>query len=79
MDFIFVNSVKRHICDVKNSRLRPDLPTSVNTISLEFYFHETSHIFRKNKPFSKMSELTVWASPLDFCTYSKGAKTSIQH
>ena len=28
--FIFANSVKRHICDVKNSRLGHDLPTSVN-------------------------------------------------
>ena len=29
-NFIFANSVKRHICDVKNSRKGPDLPTSVN-------------------------------------------------
>ena len=29
-NFIFANSVKIHICDVKNSRLRHDLPTSVN-------------------------------------------------
>ena len=28
-NFIFANSVKRHICHVKNSRLRHDLPTSV--------------------------------------------------
>ena len=28
--FIFVNSVKRHGCHVKNSRLRSDLPISVN-------------------------------------------------
>ena len=27
---IFANSVKRHICDVKNSRLGPDLSTSEN-------------------------------------------------
>ena len=26
---IFANSVKRHICHVKSSRLGPDLPTSV--------------------------------------------------
>ena len=26
----FANSVKRHICDVKNSRLGYDLPTPVN-------------------------------------------------
>ena len=29
-NFVFENSVKRHICDVKSSRLGPDLPTSVN-------------------------------------------------
>ena len=28
--FFFANSVKRHICDVKNSRLGYDLPTPVN-------------------------------------------------
>ena len=27
---IFANSVKRHICDIKKSRLEHDLPTSVN-------------------------------------------------
>ena len=29
-NFIFANSVKRHICDVKNSRLSHDLHISVN-------------------------------------------------
>ena len=29
-NFIFANSVKRNICDVKYSRLRHDLPISVN-------------------------------------------------
>ena len=29
-NFIFTNSVKRHICDAKNSRLGHDLPVSVN-------------------------------------------------
>ena len=29
-NFIFENSVKRHICHVKNSRLGHDLPTSVD-------------------------------------------------
>ena len=28
-NFIFVNSVKRHTCDIKNSRLGQDLPISV--------------------------------------------------
>ena len=30
VDFIFANSVKRHICDVKNLRPGHDLATSVN-------------------------------------------------
>ena len=29
-NFIFVNSIKRHISDVKNSQLRQDLPISIN-------------------------------------------------
>ena len=29
-NFIFANSVKRHTCDVENSRLGHDLPASVN-------------------------------------------------
>ena len=29
-NFILANSVKRHICDVKNSLLRHDLPPSIN-------------------------------------------------
>ena len=29
-NFIFANSIKRRICDVKNARLDHDLPSSVN-------------------------------------------------
>ena len=29
-NFIFANSIKRHISDVQNSRLRQDLPISIN-------------------------------------------------
>ena len=29
-NFFFANSIKRHISDVKNSRLRQDLPISIN-------------------------------------------------
>ena len=61
-----MNSVIRHICGVKNSRLGPDLPTSVNdsdfAISRVFYFHETSHAyakFREIKTFAKIFEFTV--------------------
>ena len=46
--FKALTSVKSHICDMKNSRLGHDLPTSVNdsdfAILLLFYFHETKHL-----------------------------------
>ena len=29
-NFIFANSIKRHISDVKNLQLRQDLPTTIN-------------------------------------------------
>ena len=46
-NFIFANSIKMHISDVKNSRLRQDLPLSINDrvilpIHEGFYFHKTS-------------------------------------
>ena len=44
-NFIFANSVKRHICDVRNSRLGHDLPISVN-VRLISPFREDS-IFTK--------------------------------
>ena len=44
MNFIFANSVKRHICDANNSRLGHDLPISVNDRLKGLYFHETSHM-----------------------------------
>ena len=47
-NFIFLNSAKRHICDVKNLQQGYGLPISVNhgdlAISRGFYFHETSHM-----------------------------------
>ena len=51
-NFIFANSDKIHICDVKNSRVEHDLPVSVNDSdsakSRGFYFREnkTHKIFR---------------------------------
>ena len=42
---IFAKSVKRHICDVRNSGLGRDLPTSVNDIAIS-PFHE-NFIFTK--------------------------------
>ena len=48
-NFIFANSVKRHICDAKNSRLGHDLPISVKDLVIsafreDFILHETSHM-----------------------------------
>ena len=55
-NFIFTNSVKRHICDAKISRLGHDLHISVNDRLRGFYFHETS--LRENKTLAKISEFT---------------------
>ena len=48
-EFYFRNSVKRHVCDIKNWRLGHDLPKSLNdrVISRGFNFHEVS---RKYNP-----------------------------
>ena len=64
-NLIFAYSVKRHICDVKNLRLRYDLPISVNDrvilpfredlISRNFAYAK----FREYKTLAKISEFTV--------------------
>ena len=38
-NFIFANSIKRHISDVKNSQLRQGLPISIND-KVNLPFHE---------------------------------------
>ena len=49
-NFIFANSIKRHIINVKKSPLRQGLPIYINkrhsdfAISQGFNFHETSHM-----------------------------------
>ena len=67
-NLIFANSVKRHICDVQISRLRPDLPLFVNHrvillflaglvfTKLKFAYAK----FRENKALAKISEFTVF-------------------
>ena len=66
-NFIFANSAKRHIWDVQTSRLRHDLPISVNDIVI-LSFRE-GLIFRKvriyakfckNKTLAKISKFSVW-------------------
>ena len=45
-NFIFANSVKRHICDVQTSQLRHDLPISLND--------RVVLLFREGLTFSKL-------------------------
>ena len=45
-NFIFANSVKRHICDVKITRLWHDLPISVND--------RMTSLFREDFIFTKL-------------------------
>ena len=62
--FIFANSVKRHICDVKNSRLRRELHKPVNdrvisSFREDFIFTELHicEVSRKMKPSRKFQNL----------------------
>ena len=60
-NFIFANSVKGHIVTVRNSRLRHDLPISVNDRVIlpfreDFIFTNFAY-FRENKPSRKFSNL----------------------
>ena len=65
-NFFFVNSVKRHICDVKNSRLGHDLTISVNNRVI-LPFHEV-FIFicevSQKQTLAKICEFIVSASVL---------------
>ena len=64
-NFIFANSFKRHISDVKNSRLRQYLPISINDrVIMPFarvlFSRNFSHAkFRENKVLARISEFTV--------------------
>ena len=48
-NFIFANSIKRHICHDKNLRLWNDLPTSVKNKELNSLFHKV--LFSQNKAY----------------------------
>ena len=60
-NFIFANSKKRYICDIKNSRLRHDLPSLVKDrmISLfrEGFIFTKRRILAKIKPLRKFPNL----------------------
>ena len=72
-DFIFANSIKRHICDVRNSRLGHDIRISVNNrVILPFRegFNFTKlrmRSFAKIKTLAKNSEFTVYDNLIDCC------------
>ena len=56
-NFIFENSVKRHICDVKNSRLSHDLHISVNDRVISPFREDLIFTFAKIKPSRKFPNL----------------------
>ena len=60
-NFIFGNSVKRHICDAKNSRLWHYLHISVNWHFARILYSRSFAYakFSENKTLAKISELTV--------------------
>ena len=63
-NFISAKCVKRHICEVKNSRLWHDLPISVNDRVISpfresFIFTKLYAKFRENKTLAKISGFTV--------------------
>ena len=57
---IFANSVKKHVCDAKNSRLGLDLPISVSDRVIapfceDFVFTKLRVCFPENKTLTKIS------------------------
>ena len=66
-NFIFANSIKRHISDVKNWQLRHDLPISINDrVILPF---REGFIFTKLRSFPKIKSLRK-CSNLQYLTLS---------
>ena len=53
-DFIFANSITRHISDVKNSLIRQDLPKSIN-VRVILPFREG--LFSRNFAYAKFREI----------------------
>ena len=64
-NLIFASSIKRHICEVRNSRLGHDIPISGNGRVIlpfreGFNFTKLAYAkFRENKTLAKISEFTV--------------------
>ena len=66
---IFANSVIRHICHVKNSRLGHDLPTSVNDRVRHLARRNFASNFAKIKPSRKFLNFSVV-----LCVKQRGCK-----
>ena len=65
-NFIIANSIKRHISDVKNSRLRQDLPISINDrVMLPF----ARVLFSRNFAYAKFREIKVLAKFSEFTVH----------
>ena len=61
---IFAISIKRHISDVKNSRLRQGLPISINDrVILQFREGLFSRNFRESKVLAKIPNFQYWFNP----------------
>ena len=59
-NFIFTKCIKRHISDVKNSRLRHDLPISINDRVILPFREGFIFMFRRNKVLAKIYKSTVF-------------------
>ena len=60
-NFIFADSIKRHICDFKNWRIGHDVPILVNDRVISPFREDSIFIkLRENKILAKISEFTVF-------------------
>ena len=71
MNFNFANCIKRHISDVKNSRLRQALPISITT---EWFCHFESVLFSPKFAYAKFCEKEVLAKITKFTVFGGGTK-----
>ena len=75
---IFVNNVKRHVCDTKKPCLQHDLPILVNGRVISPFredFNFTLAKFRENKTFVKISEFEVFERTSEIFVLSHMHKT----
>ena len=70
-NFIFANSIKKYISDVKNSRLRQSLPISINDRVILPLREGLNAKFRGNKILVKISEFTVHPKYWDTHIFTK--------